>query len=199
LSKHEIELIFYKIYKKEMKVSEFESWLYSIDEKDIDEHFGEGFYLELASVNYKDKYAVFELEKLIYNKIPFGKYEADNLKFLLNGIIQGTLDLVEVLGIMYELYCDGFTFLRYIGLAYILNGIDDLPRLRDKMNWNEEAFINKRVALDSIESKLVLEAKRILSFIESGKIIITGELEYDDFRSSDEKIELHSYETMHID
>ena len=102
---HEIELVFYRVFRREMSISEFENWLYNADEDTIDEHFGNGFYFKLIDLNYKDKYIFDNLSKIIYDKINFGKFEKMRMMNLLNCIIANSADLVETLELCYELYC----------------------------------------------------------------------------------------------
>lgn len=94
MNRQDIELLFYKVIKGEFTITEFEEWLYSADEDIINASFGENFYFELISINYRNKYAYNELEKIIYSKITFNKFEEMTLRFLLNNLINGTRDMV---------------------------------------------------------------------------------------------------------
>lgn len=200
LSKDNIELVFYKVYKRLIDVKQFETWLYGVDEESFERYFSKELYLNLLYLNYREKYVLGDLDKLIYSRIPFGKYEEENIKQLLNAILNKSLDLAEILEKMYYMYCSGYSFLRYIGLAYVCNGIDTVPRMTTKVDWlNEEEFKRRRSPLGSIECKISLEAERILFFLQSGKIEIIGENEYRDLRDDAEKTELYTYETMYVD
>lgn len=197
MNKADMEFLFYKVIKEKTSINDFEKWLYNADENLIDSSFGDGFYFELLNINYRNKSAQEELEKIIYSKIPFSKFEEMTLRFILNNLIDRTQDKVEVLKILYRLYCSGYYFLRFLGLIYILYGIDELPKLSEKALWDEHDFIRKREILDELSSKLETEAKRILGFLNNRLIIITDEFEYDDLRTDEDKIELNNLEQMY--
>jgi hypothetical protein len=167
-----------------LNIQEFEKWVYEIDEELVDEHFGRGFYFELASLNYKNKYATNDLEKLLFSKVPFGRFEEMKIREILTYVIDDKGDLVELIEELYDLYCDGYSFLRYIGLASLFHG---MPRENETYNFTDQTQIN-----------LKCEARRILSFLDTRKIIITGKYKYEDLREEADKIELHSLEKMYV-
>lgn len=197
MNRDDIELIFYKVIKNEISITEFEKWLYSVDEDIISNNFDEDFYFELISINYKNISAYNELEKIIYSKIPFNKYESMTLRFLLNSLINGTRDTVDLLVVFYNLYSKGYYFLRFLALTYISYGIDDLPKLSEKKLWDEASFFKKREILNELSPKIVSEAERILKFFDSNLIYIISEFEYEDLRKDEDKIELYNLEKMH--
>lgn len=184
MDKHDIELKFYDLLRGNLNVQEFEKWVYETDEELLDEHFGSGFYFELASLNYRNKYVINELEKLLFNKVPFERFEEMKIREILTYVIEDKGELAELLEELYDLYCDGYNFLRYIGLAYAFHG---MPRENEIYNFTEQTRIN-----------LKSEAKRILSFLDTREIIITGEYEYKDFREDADKVELHSLDKMYV-
>lgn len=184
MNKYDVEQIFYNLLKGSLNIQQFEKWVYETDEVMIDEYFGRGFYFELASLNYKNKYAINDLEKLLFSKVTFGRFEEIKIRDILTSIIEDKGDLVDLIEEVYDLYCDGYNFLRYLGLAYGLNG---MPRENDTYNFTEQSRIN-----------LKSEAKRILSFLDTRKIKITGEYEYEDIRDEADKVELHSFEKMYV-
>lgn len=190
MNRDDVELNFYKVVKKEVSITEFEKWLYSIDESIISNNFGEDFYFELISINYKDVSAYIDLKNIIYSKIPFNKYESMTLRFLLNSLINGTIDTVDLLEIFYDLYSKGYYFLRFLALTYISYGIDDLPKLSEKKLWEEASFFKKREILNELSPKIVAEAERILKFFDSNLIKIISEFEYEDLRKDEDKIEM---------
>ena len=129
--------------------------------------------------------------------IQFNKFELKTLKFLLNNLINGSRDNAELLEIFYDLYCRGYYFLRFLGLTFILYGIDKVPRLSGKKLWDEESFNKKRDILNKSSPKLVIEAKRILEFLNNGLIKIIDEFKYEDLREDEDKIELNNLEQMY--
>lgn len=199
MNRQDVELLFYKVIKGEFLITEFEEWIYSNDGDIIAKYFDESFYFELISINYRSEFANDELEKIIYSKIPFNKFEEMTLRFILNNLINRTRDMVDLLEVLYDLYCKGYTFLRFLGLAYILYGIDELPMLSQERLWDEKSFIKKREILNKLSPKLVTEAKRILESFDNGLIKITNEFEYEDFRKEEDKIESNNLDQMYKD
>ncbi len=184
MKKQDIEVKFFNLLRGNLNILEFEKWVYNIDEELLNKYFGNNLYFELISLNYKDKYVMNELENLLFSKVPFGRFEEIKIRELLEDVINDKGILVEVIEEFYDLYCDGYKFLRYIGSAYVFHG---MPRENETYNFTDQTRVN-----------LKSEAKRILSFLDTRKIIITGEYQYEDLREEVDKIELHSLEKMYL-
>ncbi|QGM29543.1 hypothetical protein GI482_03725 [Bacillus sp. N3536] len=188
-----IQKQFYRIYKGYITVSEFEEWLYKT--KEIESIYGSNFYFDLLDLNYRKKYIKNELLNLIETKIPFYAFEQERIMSLLESIIKEKNDLVDILEQLYEDYCSGYTFLRYLGLTYI-TGIDAIPKVEQKDEWDKNEFDRKRELLNSIKPKVSNEAMRLLSFFQKGLIKITEENDYSDYRREEDRIELNNIEGM---
>lgn len=185
----EIESIFYKVIKREIRISEFEDWLYNTDEEVIDQHFGQGFYFKLIDLNYKDKNVFGKLDKILRDRVQLGKFEKERIMSVLKSIIDESTDLVESLETCYDLYCDGYTFLRILGLSYVFNGLGEVPRLAAKSKWDMFSFNSNRKIVHKIYPEMKDEAIRIYTFLNSGAIKITGEFEYQDTRATEDQKE----------
>jgi hypothetical protein len=146
-------------------------------------------------LDYRKKHIKNELEKLIEMKIPFGEFEQTRIISLLENIKYEKGDIAEILEQLYDDYCSGYYFLRYLGISYI-TGIDALPKLRQKDEWDKNEFDSKREILNSIKPKIINEAMRLLSFFQKGLIKIIVETDYSDYRKEEEKIELNNIERM---
>lgn len=187
---------FYYIYKGLISIPEFEGWLYNTPE--IEDIYGKDFYFNLLDLNYRSKHIKNELDKLVEMKIPFGKYEQTRITSLLEDVIYDKGDLVEILEQLYDDYCSGYSFLRFLGLNYI-TGIDTIPKLKQKDEWDKNEFDSKREILKSVKPKMTEEARRLSSFFQSGLLKIIDENEYIDDRKEDEMIELNNIEKMFND
>ncbi|TXC92741.1 hypothetical protein FS935_00610 [Metabacillus litoralis] len=192
----EIQKQFYKIYKGLISSSEFEEWLYHTPE--IERVYGDTFYFNLLDLNYRSRHIKNELEKVIENKIPIGEFEQLRVVSLLENIINEKGDLVEILEHLYDDYCRGYYFLRYLALNYV-TGVEEIPKLQQKEKWDKNEFDRKREILIDIKPKMVNEARRLLTFFQNGLLRINAVNEYDDYRSEEEKIELHYIEKMFND
>ena len=192
-SKTNIQKQFYKIYKGQISISEFEEWLYNTQE--IESVYGNDFYFNLLDLDYRKKHIKNELEKLIEMKIPFDEFEQTRIISLLENIKYEKGDIVEILEQLYDDYCSGYSFLRYLGLTYA--GMYGLPKLQQKDVWDENEFDNKREEiLNSIKPKIINETIRLLSFFQKGLLKIIEENDYSDYRKEEEKIELNNIEKM---
>ncbi|MBN3554268.1 hypothetical protein JYA63_08335 [Fictibacillus nanhaiensis] len=196
MNKEDMQKQFYNVYRALISISEFEEWLYVTPE--IENVYGNDFYFNLLDLNYRSRFIKHDLEKLIKMKIPFGDFEHMRIVSLLEHIIKENRDLVEVLEELYDDYCRGYSFLRFLGLTY-MSGIDDLPKLKQKEKWNNKEFDCKRNILNTIKPKMVKEAQRLLSLLKNGLLRINGEYNFEDFRNEEEKIELNNIEKMFKD
>ena len=189
----DIQRQFYNVYKEKISIAEFEKWLYKTD--DIENIYGYDFYFRLLDLDYREKYIKNKLETLIRMEIPFGQFEQQRIVLLLEHIIAEEGDLVELLEQLYDDYCHGYSFLRFLGLTYI-TGIDTFPKLNQIDQWDKHEFERKREMLNSSKDKIIKEAKRLLAFFKNGKIKITNENEYIDARKEEDKVELYHIEKM---
>lgn len=190
----DIQRQFYNVYKEKISIAEFEKWLYKTD--DIENIYGDDFYFRLLDLDYREKYIKNKLETLIRMEIPFGQFEQQRIVLLLEHIIAEEGDLVELLEQLYDDYCHGYSFLRFLGLTYIITGIDTFPKLNQIDQWDKHEFERKRAMLNSSKDKIIKEAKRLLAFLKKGEIKITNENEYIDARKEEDKVELHHIEKM---
>lgn len=189
----DIQRQFYNVYKEKISIAEFEKWLYKTD--DIENIYGYDFYFRLLDLDYRDKYIKNKLETLIRMEIPFGQFEQQRMMSLLENIIANEGDLVELLEQLYDDYCNGYSFLRFLGLTYI-TGIDTFPKLNQIDQWDKHEFERKREMLNSSKDKIIKEAKRLLAFFKNGELKITNENEYIDARKEKDQVELHHIEKM---
>lgn len=175
-SEQDVQEMFYKIYKKEIIIEEFENWLYENDS--IENCIGEKLYFQLLNINYRNKYAEHEVEKLIYHLINFGSFETRRIIMLLENILND-ISLYNTMDVIYDDYCRGYTFLRYLGISYVSSGIEEFD--------GKEKIAN---VLQSNIEKYKTEASRLLKFIKNGSIKIIGEFAYEDHRQDKDRIEI---------
>ena len=179
----DIQNMFYNVYNKTIPIRTFETWLYENNE--IESLLGNELYFDLLNINYREKYALLEVVKLILPYIDFGPSETKRITGLLTNIIDGSGDIYLIISQLYDNYCSGYYFLRYLGVSYITSGIE------------EEIGINGiRKNLLKLENKYKHEAKRLLGFFEKGELIITDKFKYVDSRKENDRIELNHIEKI---
>ncbi|WP_052429581.1 hypothetical protein [Paenibacillus borealis] len=176
---------FVKNEQDELSIFNFEQWVYEHDE--LEDIFGKKEYLELISRDYKDKFAYHETEKQIRRLVHFGLFEQERITNILNDLLtnEDKSEQLETLEILYEEYCSGYNFLRYITLSYILTSDEH----KEIIKVNQSKF-------ESYIEGIKKEAVRLLGFLRRNEILINEEYEYTDYRAEKDQIELHSINEM---
>ena len=174
---------FYKFLKGTITLSELEQWLYNHEE--LKEILGKSVYFELISRDYKNKYALEDTKKQIKGLINIGFFEQERIINSLEKLIDTSEGYLENLEALYDDYCDGYTFLRYIALVYITTSDEYIEVLKQD-----------KVKLKDYSEKINKEANRILRFFANNELRIVIENEYIDIRELGDRIELHSINEM---
>lgn len=170
LSVDEIESQFFRFLAGELPIKEFEQWIYSTPQ--IEDYLGESAYLEFISFHFQQPAANLELTKLVFKYVSPGKFYNWQVKRLLESLLNGTLDSVDIFEKLYDMYIKGYYFLQNIGIQYVL-GIDDIPRLAEQHLWDESEFFRHRKILDNyLTTSMRDEIVLLLGALESGEIKI---------------------------
>jgi len=176
--------IFYNVYKQNINIKQFTNWLYyKANEIEINNHYGCDYYFELINIDYTDKYAYSNLCNILESKIDFGYQETQKILSICSQLINKEGNVIELLSRMYDLYCNGYSFLRFLGLSYVSNGLDN------KKN-------NESVIICNIQGRLISEAVRLKEFLELKQIVIIDEFQYKDNRELKDRIELTDINSM---
>ncbi|OKP96246.1 hypothetical protein [Paenibacillus sp. P46E] len=182
---HRYLYYFIKNKKDEQSILTFEQWVYEHDE--LEEIYGEKEYFELISRDYKDRFAFQETEKQIRRMIHFSEFEQDSIIMMLDSLItnEDVTEQLETLETLYEEYCGGYNFLRYIALSYIITS-DEYKEILKQDHSKFPSYIEG----------MRKEAIRLLGFLRSNGIVIDEEHEYSDYRAEKDRIEMHSIDVM---
>lgn len=193
IPKH-IELKFYNTIIGNIPIEEFENWIYHDNE--VESLYPEEDYMELISFNYKKNGAKNELIRLLTRKyIDLGEYEKWKLLNKLKNALEGEEHLSKILIEFYDLYCSGYEFLNDLGLGYGLT-VKVPPAKYKVWTWEEMNEIEKKELIDSFYPQIESGIKRVIDWIEKGKIILTGKTdeighyEYQDLRTENDKISM---------
>jgi len=171
----EIEIPFFRYLVGELPLKELEQWIYSTPQ--IESYLGESAYLEFISFRFQQPAVNYELSKLIYKHFHLGKYHGWQIKRLLKALLDNKQDLVDVFENLYDMYCQGYWFLRNIGMQYVI-GIDEIPRIKAENLWDANEFARRRKLLNNYLEPLKDEIELILQALETGTIEIFNEKEY---------------------
>lgn len=165
----DIQVEFFKVYGDEVPVADFESWLYA--NKELEHYLGEETYVDLVSLNFKDRHIKHEMGKVIDPFLDFGKCEERRLIRLLSDLIERTQAFGRSLIDTYDLYCSGYYFFDNLGLGYGLNFANDYWNYSD---WEKLTDEEKEVRIDKVYGAVKAEAQIVLNWIEEQKVIPTG-------------------------
>ena len=171
----ELEVSLFRYLAGELPLNDFEQWVYSAPQ--LEDYLTGPLYLELISFQYHQPAAGYELSKLIRKQIDPARFHAWQIQRLLNRLLDGQQDAVEVFESLYKLYGKGYQFLGSIALQYV-DGVDEIPRLSARQLWDENAFLRQRERLDEIIRPFKEEIEILLQGFNSGDLKLCNENEY---------------------
>jgi len=184
----DIQIEFFKLLNNEVTAEHFEQWVYRT--KELENYFSQADYLEFISLNFKSRYIIHEIKKIVDRYLDYGAFEKRKIDKVLNDLTQKNDDFVKSLIATYDLYCDGYSFLDNIGLGYGLTFANEFYEYKDWMKLSSEEK-NKRI--EAIYSDVKTEVEKVRSWLDRKKVVLTGEVDeighfdYIDNRTAEEK------------
>ena len=185
----DIKQVFFETLYGDKTVLEFEVWLYA--NKNLDNILNPEDYLELISLGYKSSTAKYDLAKLLEPLVDKGEYEKWKLLKMLAKALQRDKELPQLLMSFYDLYCKGYSFLDNLGLGY---GLAVEVPYSQADTWDELSVDQQQKLLASFYPQLNIELTKVIDWLNSGKIILTGNkdqynyyFDYVDNRNDEEK------------
>lgn len=157
---------FFTLLLEQGSLSDFETWAYN--EPSLENHLTPDDYLELISLDFKDKRSIIEIEKLSSPYLDYLAYYNYKLSDALLSLTSNPNDLHKLTQ-LYDWYCQGYKFLRKLALDYGLYA--------DLYFWGEHChleFLNQNT--DDIRQ----QATHIYNELINGKIILLNPPSYDD-------------------
>ncbi len=187
----EVKEIFYATIKGDISVVEFEDWLYA--NKEIAMSLLPEDHLELISLDYKQKHAHYELSRLLRRCIGAAEFETLRILDALN-LARGKRDgQSAALMQLYDLYCEGYGFLRELALGYGLAVRAPAAGGSTANGWDQLSADQQRTILEGFSPGLEHEIDRVAAWLKSGEIVLTGEQDakgrytFQDRRAEEEK------------
>lgn len=176
-----IKELFYRTIAGEVSLPDFEQWLYTHEE--VESLLPADDYLNLLTLNYHKSGAKYELSNLLSKLIDLCEYETYKLRGLLQEAQRKTTRLPFILMEFYDFYCRGYRFLQKLGLGYGL--AVEVPYLENvpAETWDELAPDQQKELLAGFYPELDLELDRVLEWLATGKIVLTGK--YDELGHHD--------------
>ena len=186
----DIEQLIFETLNGDKSVLEFESWLYA--DKQLEKTINSDDYLDLISLGYKSSTAKYDLKILLEKLVDKGDYEMWRIRKLLTKALQRDKELPQLLMNFYDLYCKGYSFFDNLGLGYGL--AVEVPYSQADY-WDDLTVEQQQKLLASFYPQLDLEIKKVINWLDTGKIKLTGNrdqynyyFDYTDNRTSEEKL-----------
>jgi hypothetical protein len=189
----DIKQIFFDTLSGDKTVLEFEQWLYA--DKRLETILNSDDYLDLISYGYKANNAKYGLFKLLEKHIDKGELEKKRIYTLLTKALNKDKELPEILMTFYDLYCKGYNFFDNLGLGYGLRV--EVPGINNyEETWDDLSEAEQTALLNSFYPDLETEINKVISWLDTGKIILTGvKDEYNHFEYIDNRTELEKQPT----
>ncbi|HUC83145.1 MAG TPA: hypothetical protein VMR70_19705 [Flavisolibacter sp.] len=178
-----IKEIFFATLSGTKSVLEFEQWLYA--DTQLESILSPEEYLDLIAYGYKEPAAKYGLFNLLEKHIDKGEYEKWRLLQLLYQALSRNNNLPQILVTFYDLYFKGYKFLNNLGIGYGLS-IECPPLYAD--SWNKLTSEQQQQLLNSFYPALEDEIRKVIYWLESGKVVPTGKQDnYDHFSYTDHR------------
>ena len=190
----DIKQTFFDTLTGDKSVLEFEQWLYA--DKRLENILNADDYLDLISYGYKADNAKYGLFRLLEKHIDKGELETKRVRELLTKALNKDKDLPQILMTFYDLYCKGYNFFDNLGLGYGL--AIEVPRVNNTSadTWDELNEQQQKDLLDSFYPDLDTEIKKVISWLDTEKVILTGiKDEYNHFEYIDNRTEIEKLPT----
>lgn len=145
----------------EIGINDFEKWVYSCDE--IENLISVDDYIALISIDFRKKYSVNEVEKILYKYIDYSKYYKHKIIRMLKMIIEQDDKTGDILREFYYLYCHGCYFLNDLGLVYGL--ACEVPPSAN--TWDDLGKSRQRELVESFYPKIIEVAKQVMDWFQN--------------------------------
>lgn len=167
----EFELSYYKLLAGEYSSSEFEQWIYTSKELEI--RLNAEHYLAIIALDYSKPASLSKAEQILRQYIDLGKHYERYINAVLQQIIERSPNVQIYIEQCYQLYSEGFTFLRSLSLDYGLK-IKVAPSNYSAENWHELTPAEQTKLIDSFYPDVAEAAKQVLNWFSDRQIIIIG-------------------------
>ena len=170
---NKIESKYLHLMEDKISVKEFENWVYNSEW--LEDELTEDEYTDLISLNYNISNAKYEIGKIFKERFSEGKFETVKMLNLLNSIIDRDGREGEALTIMYDLYCNGYYFLKDLGLGIGL--YVEVPHKYGVEYYHELKEDKKKELVNSVYPSARELAEELKNWLLVGDLKLTGEQE----------------------
>ena len=156
--------------------SDFEEWIYS--EKSLEDILGNELYIELISLDFKDKSIKNHISNLVESKINYGNLHKQEIIELIDNTLEKQIPLMKIISSFYDWATKGYLFLGRIDVIgnFGEQGKSIVHIIDDSMTEGE-----KWGKLLEVEPDFLSYIKEIKANLMNGKVVLTGEKENFDF------------------
>jgi hypothetical protein len=159
---------FYQVLSKKVSITEFEQWVYSTPE--LEAVLSEGDYLALISLNYKERWTLHELQKIISGYIDWSEIRRQELLEALQTIVRRGVadDVLGAFSLTYHWYCRGYSFLQDIAFSFLSADNDFLYDPQGE--WTKLTESQKQQYINSFYPQARKLAEQLIQQLETGQI-----------------------------
>jgi hypothetical protein len=158
--------MFFKVIHRDVSLEDFEKQVY--ENTDLEVCLAADQYLGLVEFNYKESRARYELFKLVERIVDMDEYHIWRFHGLLNKALAKADQFALVMMEFYDLYCDGYYFLKNLGLGYGLMFSVTVTKY-EATTWNELSHDQQVEMIDELYPKIEKEIIKINSWMDEGK------------------------------
>jgi hypothetical protein len=159
---------FLQVLDREISLDSFEQWVYATP--DLEMVLTRDSYLTLLCMDYRSPHAMHIIDQMLSLHVNAARIETRRLHRHLTAVVQRGEHLAQALMWFYHRYCNGYGFLRKLGMDYGLY-VADLS-----CSWKnapQERLHRLRRLLDGFYPDIVQEAEKVQRWLREGMIVIT--------------------------
>ena len=157
-----------KYLSEELSAADFEK--YVNETKSIETEMEPDDYLELISRNYLKQNYRKELSHLVRKYLGENSTEVAEIQSMLRRIVKGLGDPADIICALYN-KMGRHTFVYDLAIHTVM-GVDDLPRISEKKNWESKEFEKARKWFEETLPYYKRIAQTILDSFDNGNLII---------------------------
>lgn len=168
----DLELKFCRFLYEHEPIEVFEEWLYACD--DLEQILGADDYLTVISLDFSKPVSRQALVRILSQYVDEQAYQLWRIRQYLTQIVNGDGDLGHSLSELYQLYCQGFRFLKTLSLTYGLT-IAAPPREFSSSSFAELTAEEQRSLLSGCVPGAQKEAERVLEWLNKEESVMPDE------------------------
>jgi len=174
----------------DIEILQFEQWAYN--EARLKDVLSDEDYLELISIGYGNKEAMFEVKNILERNSDKAEYEKWRLLHMLRKVLAMDPSTPDILLEFYDLYCHGYNFMDNLGVGFGLKIVYP-PSNYSANTFEELSEQEQKDLINSFYPSIEPEIDKVIDWIETRTLVLSGEKDemnyyrYTDHRTHQQK------------